>query len=249
MIKFFQKKRFDLKKKGEVGTYFTYAIGEIVLVVVGILIALQINTWNEARKRSLKEADILTGLKNEITQNKVSLEKLYSRTTEAIDLTDSLLALFHKETITISNSELEVMVAKSVMGGFYSYDPIMGYLNSIINSGKIDIISDKQLLALISQFEAKVNNSKEGTDMFKLLWANQMGPLYKNYVRVAVADIVEPKQKSKFSADFNGFFNDPDVEFWMSHCNSWIESHQSAYEEMLADLNQMLSLIEAKIKQ
>ena len=50
MIKFFRRIRFDLMEKNKTGKYFKYAIGEIVLVVIGILIALQINNWNEQRK-------------------------------------------------------------------------------------------------------------------------------------------------------------------------------------------------------
>ncbi len=50
MIKFFRKIRYDLMEKNKTGKYLKYAIGEIVLVVIGILIALQINNANENRK-------------------------------------------------------------------------------------------------------------------------------------------------------------------------------------------------------
>ena len=50
MLKFFRKIRQNLLMENKTGKYFKYAIGEIVLVVIGILIALQINTWNENRK-------------------------------------------------------------------------------------------------------------------------------------------------------------------------------------------------------
>jgi hypothetical protein len=50
MIRFFRKKRYHLMEKKNTGTYFKYAIGEIVLVVIGILIALKINNLNEQRK-------------------------------------------------------------------------------------------------------------------------------------------------------------------------------------------------------
>ena len=50
MIKFFRKIRHQLLSENRVSKYILYAIGEIVLVVVGILIALQINNWNENKK-------------------------------------------------------------------------------------------------------------------------------------------------------------------------------------------------------
>jgi len=50
MIKFFRRIRYDLMEKNKTGKYFKYVIGEIILVVIGILIALQVNNWNESYK-------------------------------------------------------------------------------------------------------------------------------------------------------------------------------------------------------
>jgi len=61
MIKFFRKIRYDLMDKNKTGKYFKYAIGEIILVVIGILIALQINNWNENRKNHKKLTRYLYG--------------------------------------------------------------------------------------------------------------------------------------------------------------------------------------------
>jgi hypothetical protein len=55
MIKFFRKIRQNLLSEGKTGKYFKYAIGEIVLVVFGILIALSINNWNENKKERKEE--------------------------------------------------------------------------------------------------------------------------------------------------------------------------------------------------
>ena len=65
MIQFFRKIRFNLMEKNKTGKYLKYAIGEIVLVVIGILIALQINNWNELNKERASEKIIL----NEIRDN------------------------------------------------------------------------------------------------------------------------------------------------------------------------------------
>jgi len=56
MIKFFRKIRQKTLTENKFGKYLTYAIGEIILVVIGILIALQINNWNEFKKSQKKEA-------------------------------------------------------------------------------------------------------------------------------------------------------------------------------------------------
>ena len=66
MIKFFRKIRYDLMNQNKTTKYFKYAIGEIILVVIGILIALQINNWNTNRKLKLKENQILNEIVNSI---------------------------------------------------------------------------------------------------------------------------------------------------------------------------------------
>ena len=66
MLKIFNKKRQQILNEDKRGKYLKYAIGEIVLIVVGILIALQINNWNLERKDKLKEIQLLTGIRNDI---------------------------------------------------------------------------------------------------------------------------------------------------------------------------------------
>ena len=83
MIKFFRQIRYDLMKTGKTGKpalpagrYFKYAIGEIILVVIGILIALQINNWNENRINANKETAILANIHKEFKQNRKQLDSV-----------------------------------------------------------------------------------------------------------------------------------------------------------------------------
>ena len=67
MIKFFRKIRQNLLSEGKTGKYLKYAIGEIILVVIGILIALQINNWNNTIQQGKLERKYLTELKTNLT--------------------------------------------------------------------------------------------------------------------------------------------------------------------------------------
>ncbi len=74
MIKFFRKIRYDLMEKNKTGRYLKYAIGEIVLVVIGILIALSNNNWNEKRKIDILQEEALKEVVSDLQDDFYSLE-------------------------------------------------------------------------------------------------------------------------------------------------------------------------------
>jgi len=78
MIKFFRHIRRQLLGEGKTGKYLKYAIGEIILVVIGILIALQINNWNENQKTDRWEQRFLIDLQNELKNDFSQLTKVYN---------------------------------------------------------------------------------------------------------------------------------------------------------------------------
>ena len=75
MIKFFRKIRQNLLMENKTGKYFKYAIGEIVLVVIGILIALQINNWNTNKSNEKQAYNQLLEVQKEVLNNIVAFDK------------------------------------------------------------------------------------------------------------------------------------------------------------------------------
>ena len=89
MIKLFRKFRQNLHFEEKNGRYLKYAFGEVILVVIGILIALQINNWNENRKNRILEKEILTELIATAKSNHESLLKgleSWESTTKSLNL-------------------------------------------------------------------------------------------------------------------------------------------------------------------
>ena len=85
MIKFFRKKRYDLMEKNKTGKYFKYAIGEIILVVIGILIALSINNWNENRKDKKYLNQIFSSIEKELKESSIDIKKVIPKQLASID--------------------------------------------------------------------------------------------------------------------------------------------------------------------
>ena len=80
MLNFFRRIRRNLANQNKFVQYSRYAVGEIVLVVIGILIALQINNWNEERKSSKLEIKILKELNNDLKTNLAEVDETFNIT-------------------------------------------------------------------------------------------------------------------------------------------------------------------------
>jgi len=85
MIKFFRKIRYDLMEKNKTGKYLKYAVGEIILVVIGILIALSINNWNQQRILEKQSQQVLLNLREEVKESKTELEAAKENLQQRVD--------------------------------------------------------------------------------------------------------------------------------------------------------------------
>ena len=76
MIRFFRNVRQQFLSQGKTGKYLKYAVGEILLVMIGILLALQVNYWNEQRKQEMVELAVLKELKNDLEFSNSELDSI-----------------------------------------------------------------------------------------------------------------------------------------------------------------------------
>ena len=149
MIKFFRHIRQKLLSENKFSKYLLYAIGEIVLVVIGILIALQINNWNEARKLQQEEHKLLQSLKKEIENNLIILndditdnKKILANSTKLIKLHDSS-----------EQKQVKVDVVLEVLG-YNTNKTETSILNEILNTNSRSLISNDSLLIQLKSLKA-----------------------------------------------------------------------------------------------
>ena len=104
MIKFFRKIRQKTLTENKFGKYLTYAIGEIILVVIGILIAISINNWNENKKKLQFEITILENIQEDILADKIDLELNLQYTKEMLKNEQRLLNFMLNDKMKPSDS-------------------------------------------------------------------------------------------------------------------------------------------------
>ena len=103
MIHFFRRIRQGLVNQERIGKYLLYAVGEILLVVIGILIALQVNNWNEERKTRQKEQKILLELKDNLEESLQSFQYRRTVTHREIRMIDRI---FHSMDNNVKSDSL-----------------------------------------------------------------------------------------------------------------------------------------------
>jgi len=91
MIKFFRHIRQRMIKENRVSKYLIYAIGEIVLVVIGILIALQINNWNEQRKLQSKVTSIYTIVQSDLQSDLKAIDEVLAKMLPRYDVLNKII--------------------------------------------------------------------------------------------------------------------------------------------------------------
>mgnify|MGYP003640986258 CR=1 FL=1 len=141
MIKFFRKIRQNLLSEGKTGKYFKYAIGEILLVVIGILIALSINNWNETNKLKKIEEKVLNNIKNDLVQNKQDLLKNVKR--HEFQISEFNILINNIEITQIYNDSL-VPKFRNLISWSSPYLTLASYENLKTDKG-IDLILNDSL--------------------------------------------------------------------------------------------------------
>jgi len=151
MINFLRRIRRDLIIENKTSIYLIYAVGEVVLVVFGILIALQIDNWNENKKIRSTEQQYLLALKEEFSFNKGELESIMNRNKLNFDYALKILDNTGPENPEITDEKFGRLLTNS-LSIETQFDPSQGVLDEIISSGKLGIFSSKELKFALSSW-------------------------------------------------------------------------------------------------
>ena len=154
MIKFFRKIRQNLLSEGKTGKYFKYAIGEIILVVIGILIALQINNWNENRKNKIAEADYYCRILDDFELNEKLIDESSKLATDKIRLCKELILDLNNTPNDRSDilNKFVVAIRQDV------FVPSTIAFEDITSSGQLKLLTDLKLKNRLIQHSTFLDN-------------------------------------------------------------------------------------------
>ena len=159
MIKLFRNIRQRLLSENKFSKYMLYAIGEIILVVIGILIALQINNWNENRKSDIELQLITQNLAQEFEANREALQNALSSVTYTKNGSLDNLSLIASKNNLISKEQMNIMIEKSLF--FPTWKPSNFTMNELNNTGKLSLLKNDNLKQLLFKWETEIEVIEE----------------------------------------------------------------------------------------
>lgn len=165
MIKFLRKTRQKLLAENKIGRYLAYAFGEIILVVIGILIALGINNRNQRNIDAKNEQTYLLGLQEEFNTSKNKLTELIAVNRTNITSAEEIIGLMNQRDSLPS----EEVLSKLLLNTFISdvaFNPNNSLLSEIINSGNLKNISNPDLRIMLTNWFATLEDiSRQEEDL------------------------------------------------------------------------------------
>ena len=210
MIPFFRKIRYKLAKENKFFKYSRYAIGEIILVVIGILIALQINTWNEQHKNN----DLERGFLNELRADLVIDCSYYSKRIQDAENYIRINRTFIEELYEEQQNYAEV---QNLFEKLSLYSDLLTVQNAtyqeLINEGKFNLIRNRELKSALINYYRDTEIAEKHIEEFNVFSVNNLLIAVEK-----IPSLLNLKNKkymnigSKFDYKFKGqyeFVNDP----------------------------------------
>ena len=185
MIKFFRQIRLDLMEKNKTGKYFKYAIGEIVLVMIGILLALQVSNWNQDRKDRISERKILDNIHRDFVHNKVDFDSVKAIHYRALDGLEKLVALF-----PLGNDSLKYAAyyKYNIQIKGMTYDPYSSSIESVVNSNALQLIQDENLQKYLVAWKDVFRDYKEDENTYYNYLNDFLWPYYPDVFDYTLED-------------------------------------------------------------
>lgn len=237
--------------ENKAGKYFKYAIGEIILVVIGILIALQINNSNELRKDKEEEAIILLDIREDFEASRLNFIETINNQTRVIWFCRDLIDAIESKDYSIHPDTIAIKLSRGAFPHFRE-EAVMGSYDALIGSGKTSIIKNKELLNDLadfsSQYKAGYEDETKSDNLFNLMMANSkdfLSALSNIHVRRSLNLKKEYSMKEKEIAIKHLYENEAFLSYLLEKVR-WEQIRLTSQKKLLKSLNKVLDNFETE---
>ena len=241
-----QLRRLELRKRS--GQYFVYAIGEIFLVVIGILLALQINNWNQARIDRASEQFYLQQLLGELESDRPSLQKDF----DGLQAKPAVIKTFLAELDRENNREAFNLAFEDYINTVLSvpyFRPNSSTFDELKSNGKLEIIQDRDLRNQVVRF---YNDYEE---------LSRISEININFITSMDIDLSYNFGAAKFIREQRSVFNErisPEDIYKLKSSRQVLENHAAnqhwvavdmapAFEKQIRFLDDLISQIKLEL--
>ena len=178
MISFFRRVRQNLLSTNKSGKYLKYAIGEIALVMIGILLALQVNNWNELRKEQQLQKRYLSELLLDLQTDSIAISGFLKDSDTQWKYKQNLITFFNNE-IDYAKDSIDLFF-NTQWQATYSFNPITTTLDEMKSTGNIKVIKNpdvrRQILETYNNYHVFINGhqaiyNQQQEETWKLFFA------------------------------------------------------------------------------
>lgn len=254
MIKLFRKVRQNLLTENKFSKYLLYAIGEIVLVVIGILIALTINNSNQNRINKEKEQTYLHGLFNEFQTSKKKLEELILVNKNNYNGAKKIIDYCSENNNSFTENEFSELLFNTFSFDV-SFNPNNSLLTEMINSGSLKDISNNQLRIYLTNWIATLEDIAKQEYELGIQREKVIDTFRKNnysirtiFDQAGVSENFSLSETTRTISNLellNSLEFENNVLIFILTCYATETSH---YLPLMEDINTILSLIENELK-
>lgn len=243
MIKIFRKIRKALLSENKFSKYFLYAIGEIVLVMIGILLALQVNNWNERQKDKKTEKGILVDLHTEFKNNLGLLKRnkaLYAESEKSIKRLASLIGVSKSE---LDQQNLDSLLAKSI--DVFDYRPTQNALTELLASGKLNLIQNATLKTALFKWSADLSEKQEAWQTLDDFNQDLFIPYLTKHVSMKNIDnygLVAWNKKSILEVDYHPIFQTLEFENHLDNDMWGVINYQMVIDRLEVTVEEIIAL-------
>lgn len=184
------KKKED-KSESPKGRYLLYSIGEMVLIVIGILIALQINNWNTRRVEKEMEKKIYENIKRQITDDKNELVKVKDFNT----FYSGQYEIANRIISSKDRSKIDTLAYLSMTLSQYSdFHRSSNIYETLVNSGELKLLRNYEITSSLQRLEMTYRNVNKLEDIHWEIIINELSPEIKGVVNYSNLQIVKPQK-------------------------------------------------------